>query len=348
MEHYSLVVAGAGSTPPYFSKDGGETWQPADRGVHPPASSYCLGEYRGRVYIGTGYEPEHGQIYRWLGDSGPNHWELVQDIAPPRSMVWSFAVFNDRLFVGSWIYGWMVKDTKHPHRFTFIPQLSHGVGGGACCETGAVISDCMITGNSADFGGGVYGGTLYNCLLTSNSAYASGGGAYNSALYNCTLTQNSAASGGGTFQSTLYNSIVYRNISSMDISSNYASSTLRYCCTMPPPGSETNITADPQFMNAAAGDYRLTCSSPCINSGTNQDWMIDASDLAGNPRIISGRVDMGAYEFSAQTTPVIDSIMPANGYRTTNATIQMQILAYSLAGMANRHREWRCGTSFRL
>ena len=47
-----------------------------------------------------------------------------------------------------------------------------------------------------------------------------------------------------------------------------------------------------------AGDYRLLPSSPCIDKGINQDWMLDATDLAGNPRILNGTVDMGAYEFS--------------------------------------------------
>ena len=55
----------------------------------------------------------------------------------------------------------------------------------------------------------MYGGTLYNCILTHNSADSSGngsgGGAYSSILHNCTLTGNSVwygDGGGGAYDCT--------------------------------------------------------------------------------------------------------------------------------------------------
>ena len=53
------------------------------------------------------------------------------------------------------------------------------------------------------------------------------------------------------------------------------------------------------------GDYTLQATSPCIDKGTNQTWMVGAKDLASNTRKIYGGVagssgspvvDMGAYE----------------------------------------------------
>ena len=65
-------------------------------------------------------------------------------------------------------------------------------------------------------------------------------------------------------------------------------------------GVQDNINADPAFVDAVGGNYRLTLesaiTSPCFNAGTTLDWMADATDLAGERRIRSGRVDMGAYE----------------------------------------------------
>ncbi len=50
--------------------------------------------------------------------------------------------------------------------------------------------------------------------------------------------------------------------------------------------------------NYVAGNLRLANNSPCINTGTNQDWMTTTYpyDLDGRARIRYGTVDMGAYE----------------------------------------------------
>ena len=178
---------------------------------------------------------------------------------------------------------------------------SAGLGAGA---GGGTLYNCTLTGNSAHDAGGACYSTLYNCTLTSNSASSYGGGAFYGTLYNCTLTGNSASNGGGAFYGTLYNCIVYYNTALSD--SNWLGSTLNYSCTTPDPGGVGNITNDPRFVNAAAGDYHLQATSPCINSGTNQDWMIGATDLDGNPRLdASGRVDMGAYEYQG---PIVSAV----------------------------------------
>jgi hypothetical protein len=94
-----------GYKPPYYSTDSGETWQTADTGVSPPNSTYSYVEFNGDVYAGTGYSPYHGQVYRWLGESGPDNWALVLDLPVPRTVVDSMAVYGGQLFVSSNIYG---------------------------------------------------------------------------------------------------------------------------------------------------------------------------------------------------------------------------------------------------
>ena len=186
------------------------------------------------------------------------------------------------------------------------------VGGSGGGSSGGTLYNCTLTGNSAFFGsgGGSSGGTLYNCTLTGNLAFfGSGGGSSGGTLYNCTLSGNEASGylgdslGGGSFGGTLNNCIVYYNsvrYSNVTLDQNFNSSTFNYSCTTPDPGGTGNITNDPQFVDATNGDYRLLPSSPCIDRGINQDWMLDATDLDGNPRILNGMVDMGAYEFPFQ------------------------------------------------
>jgi parallel beta-helix repeat protein len=192
-------------------------------------------------------------------------------------------------------------------------------GGGTWCAEGAILTNCILTGNTAFArGGGVCYGTLNNCVLSRNSVYSSGGGAYSSTLNNCVLALNSATFwgggadscdlincavvgnsamfGGGTCYGNMINSILYYN-SAQGVHSNYIDGSFAYCCTAPMVAGVGNIDTPPLFINTNDwANLRLKPGSPCINAGNNA-YVINSTDFDGNPRVVFDVVDMGMYEF---------------------------------------------------
>ncbi len=167
-------------------------------------------------------------------------------------------------------------------------------GGVSLCGGNGILKNCIISGNSALYGGGIYYGTIYNSIICDNSAN-NGGGTFDTIVNNCTISKNSAVNdGGGTYDSTVNNSIIYYNFATNYF--NRYKGSYNYCCATPDSTNGTgNISTEPQFISTS--DFHLQETSPCIDAGTNMNWMWTATDLDGNPRIIGGIVDMGAYEF---------------------------------------------------
>jgi hypothetical protein len=252
------------------------------------------------------------------------------------------------------------------HNCALTGNSANGYGGGACQCT---LNKCALTGNWAGYGGGAYDSTLNQCTLTGNSAHSwrgscggavngctannciltgnhadvSGGGSYAGTLIGCTLTDNSAFFDGGADGGRLNNCIVYYNRDASGPSNYGYLSIPNYCCTTPLPeswqGGVGNITLEPLFVDRAGGNLRLQTNSPCINAGSNA-YVTNSTDLDGNPRIVGGTVDIGAYEFQAPGSVISYAWLQQYGLPTDGSADATDPDADGL----NNWEEWRCLT----
>ena len=228
--------------------------------------------------------------------------------------------------------GGMYNDSGSPMlvNCSFINNLATGNGkGGGIYNTNSsspTITSCIFSGNAVQ-GSWAYGGGIYNtsssspnltsCLFSDNSSGREGGGVYNRnisspSLTNCTFYGNSAVVNGGGIcnrdgdgsNPTLTSSILWDNSDSggTDESAQILGSipVINYSCIKGWTGvlgGIGNIGDNPLFVNTADGDYHLLWDSACINTGDpTLVFDSDKKDVDGEPRVMAGRVDMGADE----------------------------------------------------
>ena len=195
-------------------------------------------------------------------------------------------------------------------------------GGGIRVSGSSVVqlANCSIVGNTAtSYGGGLYAlnGTvsLTNCAVTGNNGTNYGGNLYlkytNTKLTNCTVSGGSAVYGAGVYvfdDTTLnaYNTIIAEN-DGPNVHKK-ASATINAYNVLSPFTAWTagsgNLVYDsslPLFKDAAHGDYTISSVSQALNKGktsyaTSAGLSASSVDLAGNARIISTEIDLGAFE----------------------------------------------------
>jgi parallel beta-helix repeat protein len=179
--------------------------------------------------------------------------------------------------------------------FTLTNGAADGSGGGAWCEVGASLVNCVVISNLApSSGGGVYHGTCDGCTIANNRANFYGGGAYGSTLKNCTLsgnrqTQTFLGAGGGAALSTLSNCVLNANNAAISVDTDGGggafSSTLIDCLLI------SNTTAN---FGGGAIDSNLKRCTIISNSASAHDGggvcrsVLDGCTLIGNSAFSGG------------------------------------------------------------
>lgn len=119
-------------------------------------------------------------------------------------------------------------------------------------------------------------------------------------ILNSTISDNGDGVWCADTKMTLRNTIVYANQESA-IHNFHAEAEATSCDIEGGYPGEGNIDADPRFMDAEKGDFRLRRGSPCIDAGSSYWPGFPETDIGGTYRSLYGgrsaTVDMGAYEY---------------------------------------------------
>lgn len=188
-------------------------------------------------------------------------------------------------------------------------------------QTSIINNVVCKNSTSANQGGGLYIKahgqlTLTNNTISQNSAVENGAGLSveysandSQALIHSNIIWGNSASGDGRdiyVNNDANNDLVYSLVELLN--NDFDQSATGFFIADPTfytridPSNLNNV--DPSFVNAAGDDFHLSDSSACINAGNNQAPEIPPTDRDGQPRIMDGSVDMGAYEFPGAVLPV--------------------------------------------
>ncbi len=151
------------------------------------------------------------------------------------------------------------------------------------------VSNCTFTENNSENSQGANIGVTYGSNLK----------VYNSIFYNNYPAEFYMYNMQGVIPSSLsiYNSLVDGGEEGIRL---FTDGNILYYDT-------TNLDTDPLFYGGGEFPYNLSAESPCIDAGTLDlpQFILDnmpETDLAGNPRVFNGKIDMGAYEWN----PTVD------------------------------------------
>jgi predicted outer membrane repeat protein len=183
-----------------------------------------------------------------------------------------------------------------------------------------VINAAFSRNNAASAGGAIYqlnqGVGVITTTIT-NSTFSGNSAGSGSALYNQSDINHSSF----VISSNLRNSIIWGNGGTAIVNNTgVATTTVTNSIVQGGYTGTGNLNVDPLFVDAINDDLRLQSTSPAINAGSNASLPADTRDLDGdsniteaipldiarNPRVNGTNVDLGAFEFTQNSAPVLN------------------------------------------
>jgi hypothetical protein len=202
---------------------------------------------------------------------------IIQGAWDPASTNGPDSVRCAYLVDGSALNGFTLRNGSTQPLFSDPPWLAYG-GGVYCTSTNGIVSNCVLTNNSAVSGGGIASGTMFNSLVVDNYS-----GAFFGVLNNCTVVNNY---GPGTYNCVLRNCIVAGNYdpsrgnileNCLDQFSSPQPGQYAYSCMSPVKTGVGNTNASLFFLDS----YHLSSLSPGVGAGSAA--YASGVDLDGQP-----------------------------------------------------------------
>jgi CSLREA domain-containing protein len=250
----------------------------------------------------------------------------VNDIAPANGPTLTNVTFTDNSaeLNGGGMFNALANPSVTNGTFDQNTAMDEG-GGMSNDEASPILFNVAFILNIADYGGGMSNRlesspSLTNVTFNENVALIQGGGIYNTQdsnpiITNVTFRNNDGANGNGIFNDnsspTLKNVIIaepsngcVNSSSSLNSASsnNLIKSTGSEACGLVNGSNGNIIGSDPNlgdFVNSP-GYFPLNAGSPAIDTGTNTGC--PSTDQRGETRPQNGVCDIGAYEFTVDTT----------------------------------------------
>ena len=236
-----------------------------------------------------------------------------------------------------------------------------------CKLVNCIVRNCRATGEA--YNGVVVECDLENCIVADNACeddWGNGSAVFGCRLWNCTVTGNAVGYLPAMNNSCqAWNSVVWGNYDEYGEEYSFSPSvggwddvlgewspdkvsmaSISNCCVSGLDSlsdwlfgeghpvdfaAQGCFEADPTFVDAAHGDFRLRAGSPCVDAGAAA-FVRGETDVAGNARVQGAAVDLGAYEgafegfvvsvrvVGAGSVSPMSALVPAGGSATFAAS----------------------------
>lgn len=214
-------------------------------------------------------------------------------------------------------------------------------GGGINVATGSTLTHARVWNckaeateygdNAGGSGGGIFiqGGTVLGCVVYNNMSFRGAGICIRSGnAANCTVQHNANRKA----DPAVSNIAEWPESGAMKGIANCIGNPDADASNFTAPSAFTGLaTTDEQKAALASADWSLAAGSEFIDAGTSASGLQEATDMAGNPRVMGSSIDVGAYEYVSEAAP--NATLTFNGanqeviiyFRTTDGNFKVKV-----------------------